>query len=131
MSEEKSKMEINLGPISMEDLAALNAHYKNILHEADKLTSGERRQAYGHPLDDYSCTADLFTALLHRAGKLKEHEKIEPALAALLMIAVKMSRLSGQPDHRDSIIDIAGYARCIELIHEEYNRRYGAALSGT
>lgn len=102
----------------------------NILHDADDLTSRARRDAYGHPLDDYTCTADLFTAILQRAGKLKEHATIDPDLAQLLMICVKASRLAGDLHHRDSLVDIAGYSRTIEMTQQEYNRRYGAALSG-
>jgi len=39
------------------------------------------------------------------------------------MIAVKLSRLSGNLTHRDSLIDIAGYARTIEMtLHERAAR---------
>lgn len=96
---------------------------RNILQEADRLTSGDRNKAYGAPLDDYTCTAALFTALLQHAGKLKQNETIEPELAQVLMIAVKLSRLSGNLTHRDSLVDIAGYARTIEMTQEERAKR--------
>jgi hypothetical protein len=92
---------------------------ETILETAGRLTSGDRNKSYGHPLDDYTCTGALFTALLQHAGKLREGATIEPELAQVLMIAVKLSRLSGNLTHRDSLIDIAGYARTIEMtLHE-------------
>jgi hypothetical protein len=92
---------------------------ETILDTAGKLTSGDRNKSYGHPLDDYNCTGALFTALLQHAGKLKAGAVIEPELAQVLMIAVKLSRLSGNLTHRDSLIDIAGYARTIEMTLDE------------
>lgn len=100
----------------------------SILEEAGKLTSGDRQKSYGHPLDDYACTAALFTALLQHAGKLRDGAAIEPELAQALMIAVKLSRLSRNPSHRDSLVDIAGYARTIEMTQEERARREPATL---
>jgi hypothetical protein len=41
------------------------------------------------------------------------------------MIGVKMARLCTTPDHLDSLIDIAGYARTIAMIHDERDRRDG------
>jgi hypothetical protein len=40
----------------------------------------------------------------------------EPLGQALAMIGVKMARLAHNPDHLDSWIDIAGYARCAVMI---------------
>ena len=37
---------------------------------------------------------------------------------ALRMIGVKMARLVQSPDHLDSVIDIAGYARTIAMIND-------------
>ena len=38
---------------------------------------------------------------------------------ALNMICVKMVRLARTPDHLDSVIDIAGYARTIAMVLDE------------
>lgn len=40
---------------------------------------------------------------------------------ALEMIGVKMARLTINPKHMDSIVDIAGYARTIAMIIDEEN----------
>jgi hypothetical protein len=37
------------------------------------------------------------------------------------MVLVKVARLVITPDHRDSIVDLAGYARCYEKILERNN----------
>jgi len=96
---------------------------ETILDIADRLTGKDRNESYGHPLDDYTCTAELFTAILKHAGKLKEDAEIEPELAQLLMIQVKTSRLAQNITHRDTLIDIAGYARTIEMTIDERDRR--------
>lgn len=83
----------------------------NILEEANTITTGERQKVYGHPYDDYSRTAALWSAILG-------HE-VTAAQAALCMIAVKLSRLCNTPDHRDTMIDIAGYIRVYEMILEK------------
>ena len=39
------------------------------------------------------------------------------------MIAVKLSRLCHTPNHRDSIVDIAGYSNCYAMTLAERKRR--------
>lgn len=85
---------------------------ESILEEAQRLTHGDRNADYGHPLDDYTRTAALVSALL--AHKLKE--PITPDEMALAMCCVKLSRQVHRPK-RDNLVDLAGYAwvadRCI------------------
>lgn len=96
---------------------------ENILHVADKLTSKDRIGAYSHPLDDYTCTSGIWTHMLRHAGVLKEDAEISAELAILMMSAMKISRLSQNLTHMDSITDNAGYARCLQLAVEERERR--------
>lgn len=84
----------------------------NILEQANKLTSEDRQQDYGHPYHDFSRTAKLWTALL---GK-----PITARQVGLCMIALKLSRQVNKPK-RDNLIDIAGYARTTEMIDEFEN----------
>ena len=87
---------------------------ESVCEEADRLVSGDRRNAYGHPLDDFTKTAALWSAILgvHVAA---EH-------IPLCMIAVKISRELNQPK-RDNLVDICGYAKTLELVYDERTRR--------
>ncbi len=86
-----------------------------ILTEADALTSGQRQQDYGHPLDDFARTAKIWSAILGCP--------VSPLQYALCMCAVKIARLCNTPAHRDSLVDLAGYARTYEMVMEEQERR--------
>ena len=63
----------------------------------------DRAAEYGHPRVNFD--------RIHRI-KLVVAECPDPLMRHVLeMIAVKMARLIETPDHLDSLIDIAGYAR--------------------
>lgn len=83
----------------------------NILDEAKRLTTGERNETYGHPLDDYTTTAGMWTAALG-------HE-VTAEQAILCMMLVKISRLSRNITHRDSVVDVAGYANCLDMANQK------------
>ena len=89
-----------------------------VLEEAERIVSGSRRQEYGTPLDNWNDTAAIWNVLLHK--KLKEPLTADDAI--LCMLGVKLARLAFAPK-RDSVVDIAGYARCLEMINEERERR--------
>jgi hypothetical protein len=57
----------------------------------------------------------------------KLSEPLTAEEAALCMVGVKLARLAHTPDHVDSLIDVAGYARIVEMIGEERLRRLYAA----
>ena len=78
-----------------------------ILDEAGALVDGEREAQYGHPHDD-------FTAVTGAAKALGVDPLSGPLHHALYMVLVKVQRLVQTPDHHDSIVDIAGYARTYE-----------------
>jgi hypothetical protein len=78
----------------------------NILKEADKITSGARQKAYGSPREGFERTAKMWSAYLGIPIKWQD----VPALQILL----KMSRLAHQ-EKRDSLVDVAGYARAWEM----------------
>ena len=88
----------------------MNTTSPNILEEADSLTKGDRRDDYGGVLESFDKIAELWQPVLG--------VHVTPEQVGLCMIQLKIARyLHGQ--QRDSIVDIAGYARCLELIKEE------------
>jgi hypothetical protein len=91
---------------------------ESILQEAQRLTHGERTKDYGHPLDDYTRTAALVSALL--AHKLKS--PLLPHEAAMIQICVKLSRQINHPK-RDNTVDGAGYFWVTQECLDEEQRR--------
>lgn len=90
----------------------------SILREADELVNGDRREAYGHPFDDYSRTATLWSQVLGHEVSVEQ--------AILCMICVKLSRECNQ-HRRDNLVDLAGYAACLDAVHSERKRRASCA----
>ena len=79
---------------------------KNFLLEALDLIEGERAESYGDAKENHARIAAMWTALLEK--------EVTPNQVYLCLIAVKMSRLVESPRHRDSWLDIAGYAALAE-----------------
>lgn len=77
-----------------------------VLEDAIAAADGDRARDYGEPIDDFTRVALAATAL--------ELQLDNPLHHALYMVLVKISRLVQTPDHRDSVVDIAGYARTYE-----------------
>lgn len=89
----------------------------NILEEADKLTNKDRQDVYGHPIHDFTNVSELTKPILE--------SDIDPRLKhALYMIQVKVARLLNTPEHRDSIVDIAGYANTYSMVAERIFDKY-------
>lgn len=72
----------------------------------------ERGSVYGHPSIDFDRAARLKAVIAECADPLVRH--------TLEMIAVKIARLIQTPDHLDSFIDIAGYARCGVMVTDPH-----------
>jgi hypothetical protein len=96
------------------------AQSESILDTAQHIVHSSRQAEYGHPLDNWSLTADLFTAALR--DKLKPGEAIDAETAILLMVQVKVARHLHRA-HRDSRVDIAGYAEALDMVVNERARR--------
>jgi hypothetical protein len=94
--------------------SAMDDDEQTILQEAEKLVDGDRREAYGHPFDDYSRTATLWSQVLGHAVTVEQ--------AIMCMICVKLSRECNRHG-RDNLVDIAGYAACLDDVHAERARR--------
>lgn len=80
----------------------LQAGSKTVLQEANDAVFGPRQHYYGHPRENYKRISDLWSVIVGTT--------ITPEQTGLMMIALKISRLMETPGHRDSYVDIAGYA---------------------
>lgn len=69
-------------------------------HAADVVD--ERRKAYGPP--------DTIMAAIAARWSLTLGQPITPAQVTLCMIDLKLARLVRDPDYRDGVVDVIGYA---------------------
>jgi len=75
-------------------------------------TIRERGRSYGPIKQNHERIAALWSTVL-------EHP-VTPVQAAMCMALVKMARLMETPNHRDSAVDIAGYAACIYECQQDF-----------
>jgi hypothetical protein len=84
-----------------------------LLAEAERIISNDRNKSYGEPDEDFQRIAGIASAMGFRidagGGEIRE---LRGSDVATFMIALKLSRLMWSPGHRDSWLDIAGYAGC-------------------
>lgn len=80
----------------------------DILQEASELINGDRAQDYGDVTENFQRIAQLWSAY--------KDEFFYPHDVSMMMILVKVARQS-EGYHRDSAVDIAGYAALDEKVH--------------
>lgn len=87
-----------------------------LLKEAFDITSVDRNNSYGEPEDNFQHIADRWNLYLGaRFGAVySENMALTSQDVGHMMIDMKLARLSTNPNHRDSLVDIAGYAACAE-----------------
>jgi hypothetical protein len=86
-----------------------------VLKEAHTIIYGDREKTYGHPSKNLKTIAKMWNAFLEaRTGDVELNAKD----VASMMILLKTARLANNPDHRDSVVDICGYAALIERCDE-------------
>lgn len=89
----------------------------NILEAANKIIYGDRENTYGDPGKNLRNIANLWEMYLHGTGALKDDcAGISAEDVALMMVLLKIARLMNSPSHKDSLIDICGYAALIERV---------------
>lgn len=114
------EVEVRLPPLELEEINQLardaigGRRGLTILEEAAHLTGGPRREAYDHPLHDFSRSVGAFNALFSEYLK----KPLLPEHWGIIQILTKLSREVHCPK-RDNLVDTAGYAECISLIHKE------------
>jgi hypothetical protein len=87
----------------------------DLLLEAHNLITGDRHNAYAHPLEDYTQTRDIFQAITGVSLTVEQ--------AILFMVSVKLSRLrtaldAGRWAH-DTVVDTAGYIGCLSMVYDK------------
>ena len=80
-----------------------------LLDTAKKIVTGERQTHYGTAEDNFGRIANYWTAYLQAMGN---DVTFAAADVAVMMILMKVARLSADITHEDSWVDIAGYAAC-------------------
>lgn len=76
----------------------------------------DRHHSYGPPEENLTLIAKRWSSTLG-------HD-ITPQQVALCMLDVKIARLIHDPGHRDSLMDIAGYAACLNEINSYQEERH-------
>jgi len=87
---------------------------RDIADLAASLVDGDRQADYGHPLDDFTRTALIWTAILG-------HE-VTAEQVALCMVGVKIAREVHVPK-TDNVVDGVGYFLTLAMVREERARR--------
>jgi hypothetical protein len=83
---------------------------QQLLEQAASIVD-RRHRTYGQPTELFEHVA--------RRWSLVHGVNVTPAQAILCLIDLKVARLTHDPGHVDSIIDIAGYAGCLaELLSD-------------
>jgi hypothetical protein len=92
-----------------------------ILEEALSLVRGDRNEAYGRAIDDYTRSGIISGVILHEwakeAAKSDVPIPVPPHLDALLMVGRKLSR-EIHKHKRDNLVDGAGYFQVVADIVE-------------
>jgi len=83
----------------------------SILEEAQKIIYGDREQTYGTPAKNLDRIAQLWNAYTGIT-------QLTAVDVCNMMCLLKIARLVNQPNHRDSIVDLAGYAALIQRVQE-------------
>ena len=88
---------------------AVESEY-TILSEAECIITGDRAEEYGDARVSFERIAHLWSTILE--------QRVTPLEVIRCMIALKVSRAAGGY-HRDSYVDIAGYAALAELFADD------------
>ena len=86
----------------------------SVLKEAHKIIYDDREKTYGKPSKNLDTIAKMWNAYITALGERDLNAKD----VATMMILLKAARLANDQTHRDSVVDICGYAALIERCDE-------------
>ena len=91
---------------------------KSVLDEAKEIIYGDREKTYGHPAKNLTTIAMMWSMYLG-ARLDAANSVLSPQDVSVMMVLLKCARLANDPSHRDSVVDICGYAALIERCDEQ------------
>lgn len=86
---------------------------ESIIDEAKRIVGGDRQNSYGHPYNDFSRTATMWSGLL--SEKLAPGQTIKPEEVGMMMVLLKMSRHMNKKK-RDNLTDAHGYLITVDMV---------------
>lgn len=87
---------------------------KTLLQQAHEIIHGDREQTYGDAGKNLRVIAEYWS--IHLSATTGEKITLTPQDVCGMMILLKQARLANSPNHRDSLMDIAGYAGLQDLL---------------
>lgn len=98
---------------------------QSVLEEAQKIIYGDREKTYGKPSKNLETIGKMWSAYVNSASvPLFDKDGAQTELVfdakdvAVMMVLLKAARLANDQSHRDSVVDICGYAALIERCDE-------------
>jgi len=96
-----------------------------LLNEVMEIVHKDRNANYGNPENNFQQIADLWNAYWTARNKNMYRGQGEPPQllftshdVAIMNMMIKIARLAKNPQHHDSVVDIAGYAACLADVQE-------------
>ncbi len=90
---------------------------ERLLREAIKITTSDRNREYGDPEDNFRNIAQFWN--VHFEARMRgKFVHFTSSDVAIMMILMKCARLATNSTHRDSALDVAGYAACLADIQD-------------
>lgn len=91
---------------------------ERLLEEAREAVMG-RGAAYGEPEDSFANITTLWNDYLRGTDEDPPYRELALEDVAIMLMLLKVARLMRSPMHRDSVVDIAGYAACLAEIQQD------------
>ena len=83
---------------------------REIIEAAERIVCTDRNLQYGAPEDSFNCIADFWTTYMAYRNPPAPHFEAEDV--AVMMLLLKVARITTGRNHLDNFIDICGYAAC-------------------